>query len=675
MNKVKLYKHNQKTFDNVIKLWNDGVNKVGIVQATGTGKSYIIAEVCKEFKNKNILILAPKIHMLDSLKDIIESSFNITFMTYSKLHLMEPENIESLNPDLIILDEFHRCGSTGWGKTVTYLLDSYPNCKVLGTTATNVRYLDGCRDMAIEIFDNNLACKSNVIDAINEGILPMPLYVTSLYSLDEEVSKIERSLNPKDKNYEIITDKLDKLKDWNSTIGVPSILRKHIDGSINKFIVFCKNQKHLDEVFSTVYNWFKEANIMDDVKTYKVTFENSQKNNAKAIDSFKKGDSNSIHLLFSIDILNEGLHIDSTGVILLRETASPIIFFQQIGRALSVSSSQKPIIFDFVNNFNSLKVAEFKNMLIESRKRMATEKESKDIKGIDFTLYDETKSIKELLDETIELMSDNWDLRYDELCDFFKLNNHCLVPSNDKEYSLLYKWTYKQMYLYNKNLLSQEKIDKLNAISFPWDIKLGRWMLNFNRLSDFYKLHNSTKVPASYDKQLYDWCVAQRTNRSKLSELQINLLLSLNFKFNVLDEEFEEKIQELINYKEVYGDLLIPRRYAENPKLANWVHRIRNPKEKSLLSEDKIDRLNELGFVWNIDEYNWNLRFEELSKYYSETKDYMNQGSIRSNKKLKEWVNRQRQYYRLGKLSDEKISKLTSINFIFDIQILLKKNA
>ena len=54
-------------------------------------------------------------------------------------------------------------------------------------------------------------------------------------------------------------------------------------------------------------------------------------------------------------MLNEGVHVDDVdGVILLRPTVSPIIYLQQIGRALSAGSRKTPVIFDLVNNFDSL---------------------------------------------------------------------------------------------------------------------------------------------------------------------------------------------------------------------------------------------------------------------------------------------------------------------------------
>ena len=43
---------------------------------------------------------------------------HVTFMTYSKL-MHDEDIIDNIQPDYIILDEFHRCGVKEWGRSVT----------------------------------------------------------------------------------------------------------------------------------------------------------------------------------------------------------------------------------------------------------------------------------------------------------------------------------------------------------------------------------------------------------------------------------------------------------------------------------------------------------------------------------------------------------------------------
>ena len=80
-------------------------------------------------------------------------------MTYQKLCLLHEDELGKLEPDYIILDEFHRCGADDWGSAVDHLLALYVECFLIGFTATPVRYLDkaGTRDMSEELFHGSIA--------------------------------------------------------------------------------------------------------------------------------------------------------------------------------------------------------------------------------------------------------------------------------------------------------------------------------------------------------------------------------------------------------------------------------------------------------------------------------------------------------------------------------------
>lgn len=61
-----------------------------------------------------------------------------------------------------------------------------------------------------------------------------------------------------------------------------------------------------------------------------------------------------IDLIFSINMLNVGYHVNNiTGLILKRWTGSNQIYYQQLGRCLSSESNNIPIIFDFVKSIDS----------------------------------------------------------------------------------------------------------------------------------------------------------------------------------------------------------------------------------------------------------------------------------------------------------------------------------
>ncbi len=54
----------------------------------------------------------------------------------------------------------------------------------------------------------------------------------------------------------------------------------------------------------------------------------------------------------------------------------------------------------------------------------------------------------------------------------------------------------------------------------------------------------------------------------------------------------------LVAYKYVHGDCNVPYDHEPDPQLVNWVNAQRAFKRRSTLSDERIARLNELGFDW-----------------------------------------------------------------------------
>ena len=152
MKTIELYPHNQETYDKIQELWKTE-NKVAAVQATGTGKSYLILKCIFNTPKANKVVLAPSNYILEQLiKEAGEELPNTKTLTYSKLSYMSDVEIKELNIDYIFLDEFHRCGAEQWGDGVQRLLSLFPDTKVLGTSATHIRFLDNARNMGEELF-------------------------------------------------------------------------------------------------------------------------------------------------------------------------------------------------------------------------------------------------------------------------------------------------------------------------------------------------------------------------------------------------------------------------------------------------------------------------------------------------------------------------------------------
>lgn len=180
-------------------------------------------------------------------------------------------------------------------------------------------------------------------------------------------------------------ESLDKVQ--SGSIGVPERLPRYM-----RFIVFTPSQEDLKAVAKTTdtvgittifenmvsrtYNDFHNAfgRYGYKVRTTIISSANSvEKENVNVIDPteeveklirqkrkivseseaeklFVKKDDLTIDLIFSINMLNVGYHVDGiTGLIFKRWTASNQIYYQQLGRCLSSASDIIPVVFDFVN--------------------------------------------------------------------------------------------------------------------------------------------------------------------------------------------------------------------------------------------------------------------------------------------------------------------------------------
>lgn len=658
--------------------WNK-TNITAVVQATGTGKSYIILKCLYDMAENNKLVLAPTNYILEQLAEYANDELpNTVLLTYSKLATMTNEQITEIKPSLIVLDEFHRCGAEIWGNSIQRLLNIHQFSKVLGTSATAVRYLDNSRDMGIELFKGNICVNMSLSEAIVRKILPMPKYISAMFTFKEEITKlrekVKKSRNEDNAKLELYKQ-IDKLKnELNKSKGIPEIFKKHLNLGIvkdgGKFIVFCKDKVHMEEMRPKVAGWFINAGVQN-VKSYMVY--SYYKDSSKDLSEFCNDESNNIKLLFSIDMLNEGLHIKGvTGVILLRPTTSPIIYYQQIGRALQVGNST-PLIFDFVNNFNNVGANIFINDLRNEAKRMSTDSNgSFEEECEEFTIFDEILDVKKLFSLIESMLVVNWETKYLLLKEYKEEFGHTVIPYeiNKKpgKYKGLSTWASKQRMEYKKGLLENEKVERMNSIGFKWDIKDEQWSIMFGQLKEYNTEFGNVEVPSNVVdkyKSLSSWVKSQRTSARKgiLSEERIHLLNSIGFSWTPNEVKWESFYNLLIEFREQYGHTLVPRvskgKYEE---LGVWVGAQRYAFKNNLLRQDRIEKLNDIYFIWDSYEAHWEKMLLLLIEYKNKYGHVKVPGNSKGKyRELGRWVGYQRNNMRKNLLDKHKIKKLAEL--------------
>lgn len=421
---VDLLKHNQEAYEKITEAIADGKKKIAISHATGTGKSYLTAKLFEDYSNDKKLVLVPSTFISDQIKKLFEkySIQNVDVILYQKLIKMNDMDIAAMDYDVVALDEYHHDAATKvWGSKVKILIETHSETIFFGTSATPIK-TDGVNAID-ELFEGYCASDLPLSESIAKKIVPLPKYVGALYTLDNELErlrkKVENATNTKEEKQEFYK-KINAMRSQiEKSYGMPIILNKNIKNKEGKYIIFCKNKKHLADIKETVIGWFETAGCKN-INVYVV--HSSYENKDAEYKAFCNDTSHSLKLLFSIDILNEGLHLENiSGVLLLRPTRSSIVWHQQIGRAIEANNTNTPVIIDAVNNFRfagqGMKLFKEIRDTIEREKTSNPNFDDSGFKDIDtFFVLEQIVEIQEMFKEIeTELTGKEWTVEEDNI--------------------------------------------------------------------------------------------------------------------------------------------------------------------------------------------------------------------------------------------------------------------
>ena len=622
VNKValRLFEHNEKAYHAAVRMMEQ-YGKAAIVHPTGTGKSYIAFKLIEDNPEKVVIWLSPSEYIfktqLESLKrnDPDFPLANVHFYTYAKLMCCtqaQLDDIAAQKPAYIILDEFHRAGAECWGESTVALLRLCPDAKLLGLTATNVRYLDNNRDMAEELFDSCVASDMTLGEAVVRGILPAPKYVTTVYQYQKTLAKYQA--------------RVDNLR----TPGIQDA-----------------NQKYLDAP-----------------------------NTDKAFADFETDTSDRLKLLFCIDMLNEGVHVEEiSGVILFRPTISPIVYKQQIGRTLTAGDNTAPLILDVVNNFEGLtSISGLQSEMQEAVHRLYANGEGDKIVTERFEVIEQVHDCRVLFERLQASLASSWDHYFSEASIYYAEHRNLNIP---KRYTTpaglsLGEWLATQRRVRAGQIpgnLTEQQIARLDSIGMEWGNRNdAAWEHGLEEARKFREQFGNLQVPAKYktkdDYPLGKWINNARKRRSdgKLTEERIRQLNQLGMAWKVFDVRWEQGYALAMNYAAKHGDLNVPVNYTteEGEKLGAWILNQRTAYAKEMLSQDQIGRLEKIGIYWgNRNDRQWNEVYGAAKRYFEANGDldvpvaYVSPEGYA----LGKWVRRQQYAYRNPEKSNAILSQ------------------
>ncbi|MDA9351098.1 helicase associated domain-containing protein [Gammaproteobacteria bacterium] len=151
--------------------------------------------------------------------------------------------------------------------------------------------------------------------------------------------------------------------------------------------------------------------------------------------------------------------------------------------------------------------------------------------------------------------------------------------------------------------ISAQRRKRLEAIGFIWKPLDAAWERGFSLLVKFKDEYGHVLVEAKTRYEgfgLGGWVRSQRNRRDKLEPDKIKRLEILGFTWSILDENWENGFTSLTTYYQRHGDCLVPVRWVDSNgfKLGTWVHKQRSRKDD--MSQQRLEKLNSLGFVWGI---------------------------------------------------------------------------
>lgn len=337
-----------------------GQRKALAIAATGSGKTYMSVFDAMQFKPQKLLFIVHRGEILSKAKQsfdavikAVDENYSSGFFNakeknmYAKYIFASRDTLvdhyeEFKNDafDYIIVDEAHHAISSTYKKILDYFKPKF----LLGLTATPERADSGD---VFSLFDNNVAIEIRLRDALAFDLI-CPFHYFGITDADGiDYSNIKKS--PDDSGY---LDEVAKLLMVGNRVDYVIDKMKFYDhdgDGKTKALGFCATIEHA-KYMADEFN----KRLSPDSLDYAVALSGKDSSDTRnAYIKMLEDDNSPLSVIFTVDIFNEGVDIPSVNTILmLRPTASSIIFVQQLGRGLrKLPNKEFVTVLDFIGNY------------------------------------------------------------------------------------------------------------------------------------------------------------------------------------------------------------------------------------------------------------------------------------------------------------------------------------
>ena len=318
-----------------------GVNRALTIASAGSGKTYLAAFDALNFNPKRLLYIVHEGSILRKSLETFQEVFgkNVSYGIYSgtskqsdadfvfatNITMCKTLELFSKNEfDYIIIDECHHATAETYKKIIGYFEPEF----LLGLTATPER-LDN-QDV-FELFDHNVPYELRLRDAIaNDLVVPFKYFGIRDKLVDYGLTGNEErrmiAQMAKEDHCDFIAEQIEK----------------HRPQGKLKALAFCRNVTHARMMCEALGERYHTAYL---------TGRNDIGERVRAYNDLQN-DAHNLEILFTVDILNEGVDIPGVNMVLfLRPTESTTIFIQQLGRGLRKYTNKEYVtVLDFIGN-------------------------------------------------------------------------------------------------------------------------------------------------------------------------------------------------------------------------------------------------------------------------------------------------------------------------------------
>lgn len=326
-----------------------GATRALVQAATGVGKTYLAAFDSRPYKR--VLFVAHREEILRQAEESFravrpedttgffgqrEKNTQADLIFASVQTLGKEKYLESyFKPDdfdYIVIDEFHHAVTDNYRRIVDYFHPRF----LLGLTATPER-MDG-RNI-YEICDYNVPYTIDLEHAIDRGILS-PFRYYGIYD------KTDYSHLPRNLGHYRASGLNEAYLDNEERFDL--ILRYYRKYPSKRALGFCATRQHA----LAMARYFNDHGVRA-TSLVSGSQEDGCLPRKEALEALSNG---SISVLFSVDMLNEGVDVPAIDMVLfLRPTESPVVFLQQLGRGLRKSPGKEYLtVLDFLGNYQNV---------------------------------------------------------------------------------------------------------------------------------------------------------------------------------------------------------------------------------------------------------------------------------------------------------------------------------